>query len=348
LKNSARLRSLYQKRRLLEVNKMQSVQYEKIGNPAQVLNVINAPSQPLRAGEVRVKVLATPIHPSNLLQISGEYGVAPKLPAFPGSEGIGRVVEVAPDVTQLHAGQRVMLVAGATWREEIVAPAAAFIALPEAGDVEQMSMLSVNPLTAHFLLASFVDLKPGAWVIQSAANSAVGEYLIQLAKLRGFKSVNIVRRESVVAELEALGADVVVVDGPDLVERIKAATQGASISLAIDAVGGETFSRMVEVLAFGGTVVSYGALAKQPLALNPVAVIFNGIRVCGFWLQKWFEVASADDKQNALGQVIQLVASGQLKAKIDSRFAIADISAAVTRAAASGRSGKVLLIPSPE
>jgi trans-2-enoyl-CoA reductase len=208
--------------------------------------------------------------------------------------------------------------------------------------------LSVNPLTAHLLLASFADLKPGAWVIQSAANSAVGEYLIQLAKLRGFKSVNIVRRESVVAELEALGADVVVVDGPDLVERIKAATQGASISLAIDAVGGETFSRMVEVLAFGGTVVSYGALAKQPLALNPVAVIFNGIRVCGFWLQKWFEVASADDKQNALGQVIQLVASGQLKAKIDSRFAIADISAAVTRAAASGRSGKVLLIPSPE
>ncbi len=327
---------------------MKRVQYEQMGNPAQVLTVIDTPAQPLRAGEVRVKVLATPIHPSNLLQISGEYGVAPTLPAIPGSEGIGCVIETAPDIAQLQVGQRVMLAAGSTWQEEIVAPAAAFVALPDVGDIEQMSMLAVNPLTAHLLLDSFVELKPGDWVVQSAANSAVGEYLIQLAKLRGYKSVNVVRRESLVQELEALGADVVLVDGPDLSERIRAAIQGAHLSLAIDAVGGETFAQLAGALAFGGTVVSYGSLSRQPLVLNAASVIFNGVRVVGFWRQKWFESASVADKQNALGTLIPLIASGQLQVRIDSRFALVDIAAAVTRAAEPGRSGKVILTPSAQ
>ena len=327
---------------------MKYIQYEKLGNPADVLQIRQAPARPLNSGEARVKVLATPIHPSNLLQIAGQYGVAPSLPAYPGADGIGRVVEVAPDVVDLRVGQRVMLAGGATWREEIVAPVTAFVPLPDAGDVEQMSMLTVNPLTAHLILADFVDLKPGDWLVQSAANSAVGEYVIQLAKQRGLKTVNIVRRENLVAELKALGADVVLTDGPDLAERIATATGGATISLAIDAVGGDTFARLVDSLATSGTIVAYGSLTKQPPLLNSVAIIFNDVRVRGFWLSKWFATATAAAKQAAYGQVIQLVASGALKAKIDSRFGIDDIAAAVRRAAEGGRSGKVLLIPNAE
>jgi trans-2-enoyl-CoA reductase len=327
---------------------MKYIQYDEIGNPADVLKVMKAPQTALAAGEVRVKVLATPIHPSNLLQISGEYGVAPPLPAHPGAEGVGQVIETAPDVSGLQIGQRVMLVGVSTWREEIVAPVAAFIPLPDAGDAEQMSMLTVNPLTAHLILGSYVELQAGDWVIQSAANSAVGEYLIQIAKQRGLKSVNIIRRESLISELEALGADIVLTDGPDLAARVAEATGNAPIVLAIDAVGGGTFSQLVECLTFGGTIVAYGSLTKQPPLLNSVAIIFNDIRVRGFWLQKWFENANDQDKQGAFGTVIPLVASGALKAKIDSRFAIDDIAAAVTRAAEDGRSGKVLLVPSAE
>ncbi|WP_373492525.1 zinc-dependent alcohol dehydrogenase family protein, partial [Parasphingorhabdus sp.] len=235
---------------------MKYIQYDEIGNPPDVLKVMKAPQTALAAGEVRVKVLATPIHPSNLLQISGEYGVAPPLPAYPGAEGIGQVIETAPDVSGLQIGQRVMLVGVSTWREEIVAPVAAFIPLPDAGDAEQMSMLTVNPLTAHLILSSYVELEAGDWVIQSAANSAVGEYLIQIAKQRGLKSVNIVRRESLIPELEALGADIVLTDGPDLAARVAEATGNAPIALAIDAVGGGTFSQLVECLTFGGTIVA--------------------------------------------------------------------------------------------
>jgi trans-2-enoyl-CoA reductase len=326
---------------------MKYIQYDKMGNPADVLKIKDAPAQPLADGEVRVKVLAAPIHPSNLLQIAGQYGVAPELPGHPGSEGIGRIVEVAADVNQLKVGQRVMLAGGSTWREEIVAPAASFVPLPDAGDVEQMSMLTVNPLTAHLILSNFVDLKPGDWIIQSAANSAVGQYVIQMANQRGLKSINVVRRASLKPELEAIGADVVLTDGPDLAQRVAEATDGASLSIAIDAVGGETFSNLVECLALGGTIVAYGSLTKQPPALNSVAIIFNDVRVRGFWLSKWFEITRAEDKQAAFGAVIGLVASGALHAKIDSRFSIDKISEAVTRAAEDGRSGKVLLIPNP-
>jgi trans-2-enoyl-CoA reductase len=327
---------------------MKYIQYDELGNPAEVLKVMEAPQQSLAAGEVRVKVVATPIHPSNLLQIAGLYGVKPELPAHPGSEGIGQVLEVANDVSHLKVGQRVMLAGGATWREELVGPAAGFIPLPDVGDVEQMSMLTVNPLTAYLMLNNFVDLKPGDWIIQSAANSAVGEYLIQLAKQRGLKTVNIVRRASLVAELEALGADVVLIDGDGLAQRIASATNNAEISLAIDAVGGDTFSHLVDALALGGTIVAYGSLSMQPPALSSMAIIFNDVRVRGFWLSKWFEVASPEDKQAAFGEVIQLVASGALKAKIDSRFTIDQVGAAVTRAGESGRSGKVLFIAAAE
>jgi trans-2-enoyl-CoA reductase len=324
---------------------MKYIQYNELGNPGDVLKVAEAPQQPLRAGELRVEVLASPIHPSNLLQISGEYGVAPALPAQPGSEGIGRVVEIGPEVDQFAAGQRVMLAGGSTWRSEIVAPAAAFVPLPDAGDVEQMSMLTVNPLTAHLILGGFTDLKPGDWIVQSAANSAVGEYIVQLAKLRGLKSVNIVRRESLIPELEALGADLVLIDGPDVADRIATATGQAAIMLVIDAVGGQTFSRLMQSLSFGGTIVSYGSMTKQPPLLDSIAVIFNDVRVRGFWLQKWFENATPEEKQAAFGHIIPLVASGQLKAKIDSRFTLDEIAQAVTRAAEPGRSGKVLLVP---
>lgn len=327
---------------------MKYVVHDKIGNPADVLLVKDAPAKILASGEVRVKVLATPIHPANLLQIAGQYGVAPNLPAIPGGEGIGRIAETADDVTNLNVGQRVMLAGGNTWQEEIVGPAAQFIPLPDAGDVEQLSMLTVNPITALLMLTRFVDLKPGDWIIQSAANSAVGEYVIQLAKQRGLKSVNIVRRESLIDNLKALGADVVLVDGPDLPERIAESTENAPISLAIEAVGGETFTHLIQSLTYQGTLVSYGVLSMQLPTLPLQAVIFNDVRIKGFWLSKWFETASDQDKQAAFGEIIPLVVSGTIKAKIDSRFSLDEIQEAVNRAAAPGRDGKVLLIPNAD
>ncbi len=324
---------------------MKIIEFNSLGNPADVLRLREMPAQSPGAGEVKVQVLATPIHPANLLQIAGEYAAAPELPSIPGGEGIGKVIEVGDGVSHLQPGQNVLLAGvGGTWRSEIVAPAGGFIPAPP-GDIEQLSMLAVNPLTAHLMLADYVDLQEGDWIIQSAANSAVGEMIIQLAAQRGINTVNVVRREELVHDLKSLGGTVVLVDGPDLAERVKTATNSAEIKLALDAVAGATFERLVETLGYGAPVVSYGTLSGTLPELNMRALIANDVRPRGFWLAKWFETASAEQKQAALGALIPLVASGQVKTKIDSRFPLEEIADAVTRAAASGRDGKVLLTP---
>jgi NADPH:quinone reductase-like Zn-dependent oxidoreductase len=329
------------------------VELNKIGDPATVLEVKQGISRALKSGEIRVKILAAPIHPSNLLQIAGNYGTAAVLPSTPGSEGVGRVVETSPAVTHVTVGQLVLLPGAGTWREELITSAASVIPLPDLGKpaaavIEQLSMTTINPLTALLLLTSFVDLKEGDWIMQSASNSAVGEYVIQLAKQRGIKTVNVVRREGLADDLMSKGADVVLINGPDLVKQIASATNNMPISLAIDAVGGETFTRLLESLSYGGTLVTYGAMSGKAPTLNPGTMIFKDIRIRGFWLSKWFQTANTQDKQTAFGEIIPLIASGALKANIDSRFPVADIKQAVTRAAQHGRNGKVLIVPNDD
>ena len=328
------------------------VTYSQLGNPVDVLEVKIETSRALNSGEVRVKVLAAPINPSDLLQISGNYGVDPVLPARPGSEGVGRVTEVSPEAKNLKVGQLVLLASGSTWAEEIVAPAEGFLPLPNLGPIsaeviEQLAMTAVNPLTALLMLTSYGDIKEGQWIAQSAANSAVGGYVIQLAKQRGIKTVNIVRREGLADDLMAKGADVVLIDGPDLTAQIAKATDNAPIMLALDPVGGDTYGRLANSLGYGGTLVTYGVLSGKPATLDTGKVIFNDTRLRGFWLYKWYQTATMQEKQAAFGQVIPLIANGTLKANIDSRFTVDQIKQAVARAWEGGRNGKVLIVPTP-
>lgn len=328
-------------------------EFNEIGNPADVLTVKAAPSRALQSGEVRVRVLAAPINPSDLLQIAGQYGVAAVLPAKAGSEGVGRVVEVTPEASYLKEGQLVLILGGGTWSDEVVALEAGFLPLPDMGPmapevIEQLGMSVVNPVTALLMLNSFVELSEGQWIVQSAANSAVGGYVIQLAKQRGIKTVNVVRREGLAEQLYAKGADVVLIDGPDLAEHISEATGGDPVVLALDPVGGETYTRLTNSLAYSGTIVAYGMLSGQPATLNTGMAIFKDTRNRSFWLAKWYDNATLADKQAAFGKLIPLIASGVLTADVDSRFAVGDITAAVTRAAQDGRNGKVLVVPNPK
>ena len=254
---------------------MKAAYFSELGNPADVLELKELPSRAPGADEVCVKVIATPIHPAIFVQISGQYASTPQLSSVPGGEGIGEVIEVGDGVEHLKPGQKVLPAgAGGTWRDEMTAPASAFIPTPP-GDAEQLSMMAVNPLTAHLLLTGMKELSEGDWIIQSAANSAVGEMVIQLAAQRGIRTVNVVRRENLIPGLKSLGGDVVLTDGPNLAERVKEATGGASIALAFDCVAGETFERLVSTLAYGATIVSYGVLSGQMPQLSLSSVIAN-------------------------------------------------------------------------
>lgn len=324
---------------------MKQIVYSEFGSPAEVLRVEKTPDPPLGSGQVRVNVLATPIHPADLIQIAGNYGILPELPASPGSEGVGRVVE--SEAPGLAVGQRVMLPpTGGTWRDRIVGPAEAFVPLPDGVDAEQLAMLTVNPLSAYLMLNLFADLKPGDWVLQSAANSAVGGYVIQLAKHRGLKTVSVVRRPSAVDAVKEAGGDAVLVDGPDLATRIEEAIGDGRAALALDPVGGGTFESLADALSPGATIVSYGALSGDNPSLSPTALVFRDIRPRGFWLSKWFQQASQSDVQTAFGELVPLVAQGVLRSRVAGTYALEEIEQAVAHAAQDGKDGKVLLVPS--
>lgn len=321
---------------------MKKVIYEKFGNPVEVLQVVEVESAELAPGEARIEVLRSPINPSDLIQIAGDYGVKPPLPATAGNEGIGRVTEVNGD--GIAVGQLVLAPAGAgVWVTEMTAPIAHLIPLPE-GDLDQLSMLLVNPATAQLLLTEFVDLKEGDWVIQSAANSGVGGYVVQLCKAMGVNLINVVRRESAIAGLKELGAEHVLVDGPGLGKEVKALA-GTRMTLALDAVAGDTFGRLGETLVKRGTLVNYGAMSTQPAAIQALPIIFNDITIRGFWLVHFFERASKEERMALYGKLTQMVLTGQLFAPVDRHFSLEEIRDAAAYTWAGQRSGKVLVAP---
>lgn len=327
--------------------KIIQARYEQRGeDPHTLIKPVELDIPDLTEGEVLVEVLAAPINPSDLLTLTGDYGVLPDLPAVGGNEGVGRVAEVGAGVDQPAIGQIVLLPVGSgTWASHLVAQASDLIALPAQADPRQLAMLTINPPTAALLLSEFVNLEPGDWVIQNAANSAVGGYLVQLAADRGLKTVNVVRREGAVDSVRKLGADVVLIDGPDLDQRVKAASSKAKIRLGIDAVGGEATERLASCLAAGGSVVNYGMMSGEACQLSSTHLIFRGVNLTGFWLASWFRKASKEAQTTLFGDLIGKIAAGKLKAPIANTFPVEQISDAVLAASQGERDGKVLIVP---
>src|ERR1700737_2988795 len=200
---------------------MQAIQIEAFGNPAEVLKLVEIPDVGAPGeGEVVIALEASPINMSDLLMISGRYGHRPKLPSVMGTEGVGRVIAIGGGVKHLKQGDRTLVPYPApAWAERIKADASRLRPLPR-GDVNQFPMLGLNPQTPYLLLTDFVTLPSGSWVIQNSANSSVGRALIPIAKSLGLKTVNVVRRDDVVAEIKAIGGDAVLVDGPALAKRV--------------------------------------------------------------------------------------------------------------------------------
>lgn len=329
---------------------MLKAQYSHRGPvPQDVIEAVPFEAPPLQPGQVLIEVLAAPINPSDLLTLTGEYGLLPPLPAVGGNEGVGRIAALGPDVDSLRVGQRVLLpIGGGSWTTHRVAPAQGLVALPGEGDPKQLAMITINPPTAWLLLSEFVELHPGDWVIQNAANSAVGGYLVQIARQRGLRTINVVRRESAVEAVRALGADVVLVDGDDLARRAREAAQDAQdapIRLGIDAVGGSATQRVAEALGEGGVVVNYGAMSREPCQISPAAFVFRDVSLRGFWLSRWFQQASPQRRGQVFGEIARAVAAGSLSARIQASFGLDRIKDAVAAAAAGERDGKILLLP---
>src|SRR3954469_6519536 len=317
--------------------------YETHGNPADVLRVETRPWPTPAADEEGVRMSGARINPADLNQIEGKYPVRAELPATPGFEGAGVVVELGADVHGLTSGTLVILPHNVgTWRDAVAVKAEDLVVVPEGIEPVQTAMLKINPLTAWRLLHDYVDLQKGDWLIQNAANSAAGRDVVQIAHELGYKTVNLVRRAELVDELRAEGGDVVLVDGDNLREEVKSGTGGASIHLGLNSVGGDSALRLANCLAPSGTLVSFGAMSLQPLKIPTGLLIFKDLRFRGIWINKWYDNATPAERMAAFNPIFDMAKRRLLKTKVEKAYPLTEVKAAVAHAAQGERSGKIV------
>jgi trans-2-enoyl-CoA reductase len=328
-----------------------AVRFSRTGNPVDVVEFVDMETAPVGDHDALIDVEAAAINPSHLLTLAGNYGVQPELPAVPGAEGIGIIGAVGPKVTNVKVGDRVMIPPyTGTWRQQVVVRADDIsVTFPADGDAIQFAMIMANPPTAWLLLKSVIELKPGDWVVQNAGNSAVGQYVMQLARIYGLKTVNVVRRPGLEDFVASAGGDICAVDGPDLGERVKAATDGAPIKLAIDAVAGDATQHLADCLADGGTIANYGLLSQQPCQLRPDDIIFREITLTGVWLTLWLRKYSTPEERHAVySELAGYIGEGRMYAAVEATYPLSKIKDAVAHAARGERNGKVVLLPNSE
>lgn len=325
---------------------MKHVVIERFGKPEEVARCAETaePRAP-GAGEVCFEVLLFPINPTDVWFCKGGGHPRPALPATPGSECVGRVTSVGPGVTDVTPGTLVTTLQRENWTERRTVPSKHVIPLPAGIDVRQAAMLRINPPTALLMLTDLVDLGPGDWVLQNVANSAVGKLVIALAAARRLRTVNVVRRESLSSELAALGADACVVDGPDLIEKVKAVTGGAPIRLAIEAVGGEATARLAACVADGAAVCSYGSMSGADPVVRRVELIHRGVTLVGFSLGRALARRSAGEVRSIYAELANDVLAGRLHASVEATYPIEEIQTALKHAQQEARSGKILVAP---
>ena len=321
-----------------------AVRYHSFGKPHEVLVLEDCGIPAIQPDEVLVKLLASPINPSDIGSILGKYGKLKELPAIAGLEGVGEVVEVGTSVSNLRAGQRVRIPEDVgVWQEMCAVSSDRLRALPDGLDVESASMASVNPPTAIRMLEDFVPLEVGDWVIQNGANSNVGIAVIQYARSIGLRTANVVRREALKEPLIALGADVVVTEEESYDRHVGDLTGGKQPRLALNSIGGESGLRILNTLEPGGTHVTFGAMSFDPIRFPTRQLIFDDVRMCGFWLHRWRQSHSAEETRALEDRVYALIEDGTFRFPVEARFPLERFQDALQRAR-EPRLGKVLLI----
>src|SRR5579859_3842480 len=324
---------------------MRQLQLIAHGEPSDVIE-LNTVSEPtLGQEDVLISMEAAPLNPSDFLFVRGMYGVRPAFPSSVGAEGVGRVAKIGSKVVVALEGKRVLIIPTyeqGTWAEQVVAPVRNIVPMSNEADPLQLSMIGINPVTAYLLLNRYVSLMPGDWIGQTAANAAMGQYVIALAKLAGVKTLNVVRREEAAEQVRQWGGDRVIIQSDNLNKDVEEALAGKKLSLVLDTVGGTPVGELAKSLKPGGSIVVYAMQGGQFPAISPRDLIYLGLSLHGFWLINWIRNAPRTEIEEIYQKLGDLVADGSLSAAVEHVYPLDQFKEAFKQSLNSNRSGKIL------
>src|ERR1700752_1919508 len=315
------------------------------GEPSDFIQLHTVSEPALGEEEVLISMAAAPLNPSDFLFVRGMYGVRPGFPSPVGAEGVGQVAKIGSKVDVALRGKRVLILPTyeqGTWADQVVVPARNIVPMSDEADPLHLSMIGINPATAYLLLNRYVSLMPGDWIGQTAANAAMGQYIIALAKLAGVKTLNVVRREEAVEQVRQWGGDRVVLQGKNLQKDIEEALDGKKLSLVLDTVGGTPVGDLVKSLKSGGSIVVYAMQSGQFPTISPKDLIYRGLSLHGFWLINWIRNAPRTEIQEIYQKLGDLVADESLSAAVDRVYPLDQFKEAFKQSLQSNRSGKIL------
>lgn len=343
---------------------MKLLQHNRFGDPAVVLELVERPLPRPGPHQVVIRVEASAIHAGDLKNIAGERtmirnvesgevreihdesDLTVQFPQTPGIEGVGRVIAAGDAVMELAEGDRVFLpFQCGSWCDHVLADTARLFRAPE-GDPVQLALL-VNAFTADFALRDLHPLQAGDWFVQNSANSNVGRALIALARHRGIRTANIVRRPELVEELRGLGADVVLVEGPGLVEELRAATSGAPLMIGLDGIAGDATGRLAECLSNGAKVANFGLMSGEPCKMPSWILHYKQVQLVGYYAGFNLLARTPEEQRSVLDELAGLIGRGVIKARIAATYALEQYREAVAHAGREGaeREGKIVFVP---
>jgi len=322
-----------------------ALRHHSFGKPLEVLQLEQIEQAQPQAGEVRVRLEAATINPSDYGMIGGSYGRLRELPAVGGREGVGVIDALGVGVTSVEVGTRVRFPGeDGAWQASACIAADQLLIVPAEVPVEQAAISFINPPTAFCLLKKIVDLKEGDWIVQNAGNSTVGLSVIQMAKAFGFKTISQVRREELVEPLKAMGADHVVLEGTGWAKGVSEITRGAPVKLALNSIGGESAIDQIKALGEGGTQVTFGGMVGDKVRFPTRFLIFNDVKMQGFWWDQFAERNGIEGVRAVMIEVYAMMADGRLTLPIEKAYPFSEYKTAIEHDS-QPRLGKILLKP---
>jgi trans-2-enoyl-CoA reductase len=319
----------------------QSLVYRAFGRPEEVLEYVESPVQKLGVDEVLVKLLYSSINPSDLGLIMGAYGKKMNLPAVAGRVGAGEIMDVGKSIDPKLIGSLVKVPESVgCWQKYGIVSGKGLFRIPFTLDLQQAAVSFINPFTAKLLLTEIVKLESGDVILQNAGNSALGIVLDELAKAKGITCVSTVRRKELIPELNAIGMKNVLVDDDDLYEKMLANTHSRKAVLAINTIGGMSASRQFKCIADGGTQVTLGAMTGEAIRFPTRYLIFNDIRIRGFWMDRWMR-ENSDRYRVIMDEIFEEIQQGVIHTPISRVYGLSEFQDALI-ANAQPRLGKVL------